>query len=373
MDMPDEWRPDPYGLHEHRYFIQGHATAHVSDRGRVAYDEPPLPIDPTTPVMEPALWPPGPPAGWYPHPSAAGRRFWDGQRWTAHTRGASSPHQVPLIEPGAMNPFKRHRAEFATVALTAVGLAIALAAMGSPPSSNPIQLSEISAPTSTAPAATTTSPPPTSTIGTSPTSTASAPVVVPTTVPPTSTTTPDTSPTTTVPPQTTTLASTPSPSPPVTTFGDGTYLVGSQVVGGTYRTSGGTGCYWARLSSSLSGSGNEIIAKNTATGPVIVTISLSDAAFVSDGCGTWSPAPSTGPQASAMGNGTWAVGVDIVAGTYEATSKGSCYWARLSSFGGAVSDILSDGDPPSGPVIVTISGTDVGFLSSQCGTWTRVG
>jgi hypothetical protein len=164
----------------------------------------------------------------------------------------------------------------------------------------------------------------------------------------------------------------PAPSPPVTSFGDGTFEVGSQIVPETYRAAGGADCSWGRLSS-LGGAANDVIADGDALGPAIVTISPSDAAFESDGCGTWSPAPTSGPEATTMGDGTWAVGTDIVAGTYRATSTGSCSWARLSSFSGESDAIITGGDAAPGPFTVTISPSDVGFLSSGCGEWTLVG
>jgi hypothetical protein len=175
----------------------------------------------------------------------------------------------------------------------------------------------------------------------------------------------------------TTKASTPSSTTttqpvPVTSFGEGTYKVGSQIVAQTYRAPGGTGCYWARLSNP-SGGVNEVIADDDAVGPAIVTVAPSDAAFESNDCGTWSPAPTSGPQMTSMGDGTWAVGIDIVAGTYQATSTGSCYWARLSSFSGASDAIIADGDAAPGQFTVTISPSDIGFLTSDCGQWTLVG
>lgn len=148
--------------------------------------------------------------------------------------------------------------------------------------------------------------------------------------------------------------------------------MGSQIVAQTYRAPGGTGCYWARLSSA-SGGVNDIIADDDAVGPAIVTVAPSDAAFESNDCGTWSPAPTSGPQMTSMGDGTWAVGIDIVAGTYQATSTGSCYWARLSSFSGASDAIIADGDAAPGQFTVTISPADIGFLTSDCGQWTLVG
>jgi hypothetical protein len=72
-----------------------------------------------------------------------------------------------------------------------------------------------------------------------------------------------------------------------TTFSDGMYIVGTDIKPGTYKSSGQTGCYYARLS----GFGNttdDILANDNTDTPAIVTISSSDAGFQSKGCGNWS-------------------------------------------------------------------------------------
>lgn len=65
---------------------------------------------------------------------------------------------------------------------------------------------------------------------------------------------------------------------------DGTFLVGADIKAGTYKTAGGDGCYWARLSD-LSGSG--IIDNGVGAGQQVVTVAASDKAFETRGCGTW--------------------------------------------------------------------------------------
>jgi hypothetical protein len=69
-------------------------------------------------------------------------------------------------------------------------------------------------------------------------------------------------------------------------FSDGTYRVGSDIEPGTYGTSGGSNCYWERLSG-FGGGLNDIIANDLPQGSVIVTISGSDAGFTTHGCGEW--------------------------------------------------------------------------------------
>lgn len=68
--------------------------------------------------------------------------------------------------------------------------------------------------------------------------------------------------------------------------GDGTFLVGTDVLPGTYRTRGGEACYWARLSN-LSGSLDAILANDTTSGPAIVQIQKTDKAFQSKRCAEW--------------------------------------------------------------------------------------
>jgi hypothetical protein len=78
---------------------------------------------------------------------------------------------------------------------------------------------------------------------------------------------------------------------PVTSFSDGTYLVGTDIVAGTYHTTGpasyGSGlCYWER-EKDTSGNFDSIIANDLGHGPTTVTISSSDGAFKTSGCNTW--------------------------------------------------------------------------------------
>jgi hypothetical protein len=179
----------------------------------------------------------------------------------------------------------------------------------------------------------------------------------------------------TEPPNTTSPSTAAAQVGPKTTFGNGTYQVGthndSQVAPGTYVSTGGSFCYWARLSG-LGGATSDIIAYDIAMGRAIVTIESTDVGFETRGCGTWSPLPATGSQATMMGDGTWAVGIDIAPGTYSTSGDSTCYWARLSSFNGEFSSIIAYA-LPIGPAVVTIDPTDKGFTSKDCGTWAKTG
>lgn len=76
------------------------------------------------------------------------------------------------------------------------------------------------------------------------------------------------------------------------------------------------------------------------------------------------------PPAVAFTDGTWRVGVDIAPGTYQASSTSSCYWARLRGFSGGLGDVIANANYVG---IVTIAAGDVGFQSSRCVSWARIG
>jgi len=71
----------------------------------------------------------------------------------------------------------------------------------------------------------------------------------------------------------------------MTKFGQGTFIVGTDMVPGLYKSSLGANCYWARLSN-FSGQLSGIIANNFG-GKAIVRIKSSDKGFYSQSCGTW--------------------------------------------------------------------------------------
>jgi hypothetical protein len=73
-----------------------------------------------------------------------------------------------------------------------------------------------------------------------------------------------------------------------TTFGDGIWAVGVNIAPGTYSAPGGADCYWER-DSDLTGDASAILANDNPSGPVTVTIESGDAAFQTQGCGTWKP------------------------------------------------------------------------------------
>ncbi|MDQ1293655.1 MAG: hypothetical protein QG608_1536 [Actinomycetota bacterium] len=68
--------------------------------------------------------------------------------------------------------------------------------------------------------------------------------------------------------------------------GTGVFLVGKEVRPGTYRTSGGATCYWARLRAT-DGTLESIIANGVPSAQAVVTVQASDKAFDTANCGVW--------------------------------------------------------------------------------------
>jgi hypothetical protein len=69
--------------------------------------------------------------------------------------------------------------------------------------------------------------------------------------------------------------------------GNGSYLVGSDFVPGTYRSRGNTDyCYWERARSA-DGTSGSIIANGISTGQLVVTIGARDSVFGSSRCAAW--------------------------------------------------------------------------------------
>ena len=166
---------------------------------------------------------------------------------------------------------------------------------------------------------------------------------------------------------------TPQPSR-ATYFGDGTWIVGSDIKAGTYRSSQtGSSCYWQRLSG-FSGEFDDIIVNELTEAISVVEISSTDAGFSTERCGTWTEATSsiTSSLSSPFGDGAYVVGLDIGPGTWTSPGGDSCYWERLLGFSGDISHIEANGLGASN-VVLTIKSTDAGFKSSNCGTWTKTG
>lgn len=157
-------------------------------------------------------------------------------------------------------------------------------------------------------------------------------------------------------------------------FGDGTWVVGSDIKAGTYRSSQtGNSCYWQRLSG-FSGELDDIIANGVTDAIWVVEIASTDAGFSTERCGTWTEATSatTSSLTSPFGDGMFLVGMDISPGTWKSPGGDYCYWARLSGFSGDLNHIKANGVGGSNNIL-TIEPADKGFESTNCGTWTKTG
>jgi hypothetical protein len=71
-----------------------------------------------------------------------------------------------------------------------------------------------------------------------------------------------------------------------TSFADGTYIVGTDIDPGTYKSSGSSDCYYARLSG-FSGDTGDILANDNTNTSAVVTVAPTDTGFESKRCGTW--------------------------------------------------------------------------------------
>ena len=157
-------------------------------------------------------------------------------------------------------------------------------------------------------------------------------------------------------------------------FGDGTWVIGSDIQAGTYRSSKtGSDCYWERLSG-FSGELDDIVANGVTDAIWVVEIASTDAGFSTERCGTWTEATSavTSSLTGPFGDGVFLVGMDISPGTWKSPGGDYCYWARLSGFSGELGHIKANGVGGSNNIL-TIEASDKGFESSNCGTWTKTG
>ena len=87
-------------------------------------------------------------------------------------------------------------------------------------------------------------------------------------------------------------------------------------------------------------------------------------------------APEPGQEATvkirnSFSNGQWTVGKDITPGTYQTKSTSrKCYWAKISDL---VKETTSKSQyGRTGRLTVKITNKDEAFLTTRCGTWTKV-
>jgi hypothetical protein len=142
---------------------------------------------------------------------------------------------------------------------------------------------------------------------------------------------------------------------------------------GRYVAANVTNCMWEPLDSPNPPTTEP---PHVVTGQAVVDIPATTAYFYSAGCGTWTGYVAPAQLVTQFGAGQWVIGEvgtgQVAPGSYQTGGGADCKWATLKGFTGDPTDINQQGDGTSSTT-VTIQSTDVGFTSSSCPTWTKVG
>ena len=167
------------------------------------------------------------------------------------------------------------------------------------------------------------------------------------------------------------------PGPPLTVFGEGTYVIGLVVAPGRYHANPNGRCTWWRLSRYPWKEESDLIVEIQTwfdPGHWIVDILPSDAAFASGrGCGWWDQWPGNSPAAATIPHGVWEVSRQIQPGRYTTQAQPGCHWERLRNFQWRREGVIEEQDSNAeSAIFVDILRSDAGFLTSpQCGVWSR--
>jgi hypothetical protein len=165
---------------------------------------------------------------------------------------------------------------------------------------------------------------------------------------------------------------------------EGTFIVGTDIVPGRYRTTGGDDCYWERDRDLKGGIDSIIDNGGISGGQQVIEIVPSDVAFKTHGCGTWTSvseeapgsepgaAPPASPANAIDKEGTFIIGKDIVPGRYRTAGGDDCYWERDKDLKGGIDSIIDNGGISGGQQVIEILPSDVAFKTHGCGTWTLV-
>jgi hypothetical protein len=178
-------------------------------------------------------------------------------------------------------------------------------------------------------------------------------------------------------PTATSLPPTPTTNPNL--VNPGTYIVGSDIQPGIYRGEAGRdlldSCYWARLRD-LSGQFDAILANDNSVGQFYIELAATDFALETSCQLVFLPSLPEPPAdfPPTIQPGTYLVGIDIQAGTYQGQAgqdfSESCYWARLDSLSGGFESIIAN-DNAVGQFYIQVAASDAA-LNTRC-ELTRVG
>lgn len=163
-------------------------------------------------------------------------------------------------------------------------------------------------------------------------------------------------------------------------FPDGLWNVGTgenQMPPGLYSAEGGQDCIWVRYDGGITEA--DMVGLHLGTKRVIVEIDASDDYFYSESCGTWQALPTTPftahPNAIVESDQDHRIGIDMAPGTWRSSGSGTCKWTRLSDWKWNVPsyDNIIDSGETDDPATVVVDASDVGFESSGCGGWYKIG
>ena len=149
------------------------------------------------------------------------------------------------------------------------------------------------------------------------------------------------------------------PSMSANPFGNGRFIVGSQVAPGTYQTT-------AALAYCLvghDGSTTNISASVGGTLTIVVQSTWSD--ISSANCGTWYPISQT--SQNSFGNGRFIVGSQVAPGTYQTTA--ALAYCLVGHDGSTTNISASVG----GTLTIVVQAAWRDISSANCGTWVRLG
>jgi hypothetical protein len=155
--------------------------------------------------------------------------------------------------------------------------------------------------------------------------------------------------------------------PRETRISSGVYQVSAfgPVVPGTYRAQYATpNCHWERYNAA------GVLASVTSPNRQIVTVKSGDTGFNTTGCAQFTSdlLPITRSLYSTFGDGDWLVNVDIGPGVWSAPGGPNCEWSRVADFSGDAAAMKASDNGVDHPV-VHIDGSDAGFVTDGCGTW----